>query len=214
MASKITDRTRIIFIANPNNPTGTINTKTEFDSFMEKVPDSVLVVVDEAYYEYVMSPDYANSMKYLEQGRDILILRTFSKIYGLAGLRIGYGISQPAINTEMNKIRQPFNINSLAQKAAFAALSDKKHLEKTVGINEEGKKYLHKELAELKLAYVPTEANFIYISLEKIDSAGIYNSLLKEGIIIRPMGPSEIRVTIGLPDENKKLIAALMKFIP
>ena len=161
MASKISDSTKIIFIANPNNPTGTINTKTEFDSFMEKVPNGILLVVDEAYYEYVMSPDYTDSMKYLEQGRDILILRTFSKIYGLAGLRIGYGISQSAINTEMNKIRQPFNINSLAQKAAIAALSDKKHLEKTVGINEEGKKYLYRELAELKLGYMPTEANFI-----------------------------------------------------
>ncbi len=213
MASKITDSTRIIFIANPNNPTGTINTKTEFDSFMEKVPDGVLVVVDEAYYEYVMSPDYADSMKYLEQRRDILILRTFSKVYGLAGLRIGYGISQSAINTEMNKIRQPFNINSLAQKAAIAALSDKGHLEKTVEINEEGKKYLYKELTELKLGYIKTEANFIFIPLEKIDAAGLNNSLLKEGIIVRPMGPSAVRITIGLPDENKKLIAALRKII-
>ncbi len=213
MASKITDRTRIIFIANPNNPTGTINSKGGFDSFMEKVPDSVLVVVDEAYYEYVMSPDYADSMKYFRQGKDILILRTFSKVYGLAALRIGYGIAGPEINTEMNKVRQPFNINSLAQKAAIAALADKKHLEKTIRINERGKKYLYKELSRLKVNYVPTEANFIYIFFNNEIASELYNALLKEGVIVRPMGKSEIRATIGLPAENKKLIAALRKII-
>ena len=213
MASKITDRTRIIFIANPNNPTGTINTKDGFDSFMEKVPDSVLVVVDEAYYEYVMSPDYADSMKYFRQDKDILILRTFSKVYGLAALRIGYGIARPEINTEMNKVRQPFNINSLAQKAAIAALADKKHLEKTIRINERGKKYLYKELSRLKVNYVPTEANFIYIFFENEIAAELYNALLKEGVIVRPMGKSEIRATIGLPKENKKFIETLRKII-
>lgn len=213
MASKITDRTKIIFIANPNNPTGTINTKAGFDSFMEKVPDSVLVVVDEAYYEYVMSPDYADSMKYFRQDKDILILRTFSKVYGLAALRIGYGIARPEINTEMNKVRQPFNINSLAQKAAIAALADKKHLEKTIRINERGKKYLYKELSRLEVNYVPTEANFIYIFFKNEIAAELYNALLKEGVIVRPMGHSEIRATIGLPKENKKFIDTLRKII-
>jgi histidinol-phosphate aminotransferase len=209
MASRITDKTKIIFIANPNNPTGTINTKAEMDFFMEKVPDGVLVIVDEAYYEYVSSPDYADSMKYFRQGRDILILRTFSKIYGLAGLRIGYGIAKASIITEMNKVRQPFNVNSLSQKAALAALEDRKHLARTKRINEKGKKYLYKEFKAMKINYIPTEANFIYIILEDDTAHQLYNALLKEGVIVRPMGPREIRVTIGLPSENKRLVETL-----
>jgi len=211
MASRITDKTKIIFIANPNNPTGTINTKTEMDSFMEKVPEGVLVIVDEAYYEYISSPDYADSMKYFKQGRDILILRTFSKIYGLAGLRIGYGIAKTSIITEMNKVRQPFNVNSLAQKAALAALEDKKHLARTKRTNERGKKYLYKEFKAMKINYIPTEANFIYIILEDDTAHQLYNDLLKQGVIVRPMGPREIRVTIGLPNENKRLIDTMKK---
>jgi histidinol-phosphate aminotransferase len=211
MASEITDKTKIIFIANPNNPTGTINKNTEFDSFMEKVPDGVLTVVDEAYYEYVQSRDYADSMSYFRQDRDILILRTFSKVYGLAGLRIGYGIAKSGINSEMNKVRQPFNINSLAQKAAIAALADSKHIEKTVEINEKGKEYLYKELSGMNINYVPTEANFIYLYFNSDIASDIYNTLLKEGVIVRPMGPAQIRATIGLPEENKRLIEALRK---
>lgn len=212
MAARITKRTKIIFIANPNNPTGTINTKKEMDAFMEKVPDSVLVVVDEAYCEYVDAKNYPKCMSYLKKGRDLLILRTFSKIYGLAGLRIGYGISKAGIVDEMNKIRQPFNVNSLAQKAALAALNDAAHLEKAKSINDRGKKYLYKELDALNIRYVPTEANFIFIHLEDESAPQLYSSLLTQGIIIRPMGPSAVRITIGLPAENKRLITALRKF--
>jgi histidinol-phosphate aminotransferase len=214
MASKITKKTKIIFIANPNNPTGTINTKAEMDSFMEKVPEGALVIVDEAYYEYVTAPDYTDSIKYFRQDRDILILRTFSKIYGLAGLRIGYGIAKASIIAEMNKVRQPFNVNSLAQKAAISALKDEKHLEKTKKINERGKKYLYDKLKSIKISYVPTEANFIYIKLKDVKAIQLYNDLLKQGVIVRPMGPSEIRVTIGLPGENKKFMDALRKIKP
>lgn len=209
MASKITARTKIIFIANPNNPTGTINTKAEMDSFMKKVPEGVLVVVDEAYYEYVGSQDYPDSMKYFRQGRDILILRTFSKIYGLSGLRIGYGIAASGIITDMNRVRQPFNVNSLAQTAAAAALGDEKHLERTKRINERGKKYLYGEFRSLGMDYIPTEANFIYIILAENTSSQIYTTLLKQGIIVRPMGPDAVRITIGLPGENKRLVEAL-----
>ncbi|RJQ51789.1 MAG: histidinol-phosphate transaminase [Nitrospiraceae bacterium] len=212
MASGITARTKIIFIANPNNPTGAINTKAEMDAFMKKVPEGVLVVVDEAYYEYVVSPDYADSMKYFRDGRDILILRTFSKIYGLAGLRIGYGIAKPSILTGMNRVRQPFNVNSPAQKAAVAALNDEKHFSRSVTTNEEGKKYLYRELGRIGFRYVPTEANFIYIPLENGEASRLYNALLKEGVIIRPMGRA-IRVTIGLPEENKRLVEALKKAV-
>lgn len=213
MASRITDRTKIVFIANPNNPTGTINTKAEMDTFMQRVPEGVLVVVDEAYYEYVASEDYADSVKYFREGKALLILRTFSKIYGLAGLRIGYGIARTEINTEMNKIRQPFNINSLAQKAATAALGDDKHLLKTRKINEKGKKFLYKNLRALKIDYVPTEANFIYIPLNDASAFDLYNKLLSQGIIIRPMGPNAVRITIGLPEENRRLIEALKSII-
>lgn len=207
MADAISNKTKIIFIANPNNPTGTINRKMEFDRFMERVPENILVIIDEAYYEYVTDPDYADSMKHLRNGRNILILRTFSKIYGLAGLRIGYGISKPEILIEMNKLRPPFNTNTIAQIAAKHALEDTDFLKSTIEINEMGKKYLYKELKEMNIDFVPTQANFIYINL-KLDSKIIYNKLLLKGIIVRPVGPREIRVTIGLPDENRKFIEA------
>jgi len=209
MADAITPRTKIIFIANPNNPTGTINKKQEFDKMMEKVPDNVLVVADEAYYEYVSDPDYADSMKYLRSNKNILILRTFSKIYGLAGLRLGYGLAKKEIISEMNKLREPFNTNSIAQKAGLAALRDKKHVNRSKNANEGGKRFLYFQLDALGLKYVPTEANFIYIPVE--DSMSVYEGLLKMGVIIRPMGPKAIRVTIGLPEENKRLIDSLKK---
>jgi histidinol-phosphate aminotransferase len=211
MAAAITPRTKMIFIANPNNPTGTINTKDEFDTLMKKITDDMLVVVDEAYYEYVSAPDYADSMKQFRAGRNVLILRTFSKIYGLAGLRIGYGIAKKEILTDMNRLREPFNTNSLAQKAALAALNDKAHVTNSQRTNDEGKAYLYNELAALGITYVPTEANFIYMPVA--DSASLNAGLLKKGIIIRPMGPKAIRVTIGLPEENKRFIAALKEVI-
>ncbi|RJQ42749.1 MAG: histidinol-phosphate transaminase [Nitrospiraceae bacterium] len=209
MAARITPKTKIIFIANPNNPTGTVNTKAEMERLMNKVPEGVLVVVDEAYCEYVASPEYADSLKYFRNGRDILILRTFSKIYGLAGLRIGYGIANPSLTTEMNRVRQPFNVNSLAQKAASAALNDEKHIARSKRKNEAGKKYLYKELGKLGFTFVPTEANFIYVPLKDHGAFSLYNALLREGVIVRPMGQDAVRVTIGLPEENRKLIAAL-----
>lgn len=208
----ITSRTKMVFIANPNNPTGTINKRDEFDRLMKRIPDGLLVVIDEAYYEYVTDPEYADSMKHFRYGRDILILRTFSKIYGLAGLRIGYGIARKDIVSEMNKLRPPFNTNAIAQKAALWALKDEDHIKSTKEINEQGKRYLYKEVDSLGLKYVPTEANFIYMPLGQ-DANILYNKLLREGIIVRPMGPQEIRVTIGLPEENKRFIEALKKVI-
>lgn len=212
MASKINGKTKIIFIANPNNPTGTINTGAEMDALMKKVPDNVLVIVDEAYFEYVSSGNYADSMKYFRKGKNILILRTFSKIYGLAGLRIGYGIARPEIIMEMNKVRQPFNVNSLAQAAAAAALEDRTHIKKTIEINERGKKYLYKELEALQINYVPTEANFVYITFKDDISTKLYSDLLQKGVIVRPVGPRALRITIGLAGENRKLIKALKQW--
>jgi len=210
MFNAITPKTKIIFIANPNNPTGTINKKGELDRFMQRVPEGVLVVIDEAYLEYVTDPDYADSIRHFRNGREILILRTFSKMYGLAALRIGYGIADKDIILEMNKLRPPFNTSSLAQKAALSALKDESHLKSTKEFNELGKSFLYKELDALGMRYIPTEANFIYMPLGE-DSNTIYSNLLREGVIIRPAGPQEIRVTIGLPDENKRFIHALRK---
>ncbi len=207
MLAAVTDRTRIIFIANPNNPTGTINRKKEFDDLVERTPEGILIAMDEAYYEYVSDPEYADSLKWFRRGKDILVLRTFSKIFGLAGLRIGYGIAKPEIIIEMNKLRPPFNTNSIAQAAALKALGDNEHVRRSREINETGKRYLSRELERLGLAIVPTEANFVYMPVE--DSETLYNQLLRKGVIVRPMGPKALRVTIGLPEENRRFIEAL-----
>jgi histidinol-phosphate aminotransferase len=208
MAAAITPKTRLVFIANPNNPTGTMNTKDEMDRFLAKVPDHVLVCVDEAYFEYVTRADYPDSLDSLHEGKNILALRTFSKIYGLAGLRIGYGVTKPEVAELMNKVRQPFNTNSLGQVGALAALADRKHVEKSVTMNNEGKQLLYREFDRLGVTYIPTETNFILFE-SKGDSKSLYEALLKKGIIIRPMGPQRLRVTIGLPEENKRFVAEL-----
>jgi histidinol-phosphate aminotransferase len=212
MAEAVTEKTRMLFIANPNNPTGTINSVEELDRLMANVPKDVIVVIDEAYFEYVTDASYADSMKHFRNGRNVLILRTFSKIYGLAGLRIGYGVAGPLILEEMNKIREPFNTSSPAQAAALAALEDGEHIEHSRQINEEGKKYLYGELDALGIKYVPTHANFIFIFLGR-DSKEMNEKLLKRGVIIRPMGPDTVRVTIGLPDENRRFIEAFREII-
>jgi histidinol-phosphate aminotransferase len=212
MAEHITSRTKIMFIANPNNPTGTMNTKAEMDRFMELVPDNVIVAVDEAYFEYVTHADYPDSLDYLKDGRNILALRTFSKIYGLAGLRIGYGITTPEIAELLNKVRQPFNTNSLAQVAALAALADRKHLERSIAVNNEGKHYLYQSFGQLGISFIPTETNFILFETA-LKAKDIYTALMKQGVIIRPMGEKRLRVTIGLPEENKRFMAELEKVL-
>jgi histidinol-phosphate aminotransferase len=211
MADAITPKTKIVFIANPNNPTGTLNKQEEFDALMNRIPDTVLVVIDEAYYEYVTEPEYADSMKHFRGEKNILILRTFSKIYGLAGLRIGYGIGKKELLSDMNRVREPFNTNSIAQTAAHAALTDNDHISRSRTCNEEGKKYLYDEFRKLGMEFVPTEANFIYIPVN--DALILHKRLLEQGVIIRPMGPNAIRATIGLPEENRRFIEALKKIL-
>jgi histidinol-phosphate aminotransferase len=212
MAGRITPKTRIIFIANPNNPTGTMNTKAEMDRFMDRVPDHVIVALDEAYCEYVTHADYPDTLEYLKAGKNVLLLRTFSKIYGLAGLRIGYGITTQEIAELMNKVRQPFNTNSLAQIGALAALADRKHVEKSIAINNEGKQFLYQYFQRLGISYIPTEANFIMFET-RLDGRELYTALLKQGVIIRPMGGNRLRVTIGLPEDNKRFVNELEKVI-
>jgi histidinol-phosphate aminotransferase len=212
MAARITPKTRIVFIANPNNPTGTMNTSAEMDRFMDRVPDHVIVALDEAYFEYVTHADYPDSLDHLKAGKNVLALRTFSKIYGLAGLRIGYGITTPEIAELMNKVRQPFNTNSLAQIGALAALADRKHIEKSIAINNEGKQFLYQTFQRLGISFIPTEANFILFET-RLDGRELYTALLKQGVIIRPMGGNRLRVTIGMPAENKRFVEELEKVV-
>jgi histidinol-phosphate aminotransferase len=211
MLKSVTEKTRMIFISNPNNPTGTAVGKKDVDRFIENLRDNIIVVFDEAYYEYVERGDFPDTIKYVREGKNVIVLRTFSKIYGLAGLRIGYGFTKGELVDFMNRVRQPFNVNSLAQIGAIAALKDIKHLEKSREINRKGKEYLYREFERLGIEYVPTDANFILLKVR--NGREVYNRLLRKGVIVRAVDcyklPDYIRVTIGLPQENKRLIEAL-----
>ena len=211
MARAIADDTRIVFLDNPNNPTGTIYTKTDWEAFLEKVPPSVVIVVDEAYFEFVEDADYPNSLDYHSDERVLITLRTFSKICGLAGVRVGYGLSSPEVIDALNRIRQPFNVNTLAQVGALAALDDTEHIRKTQDNNRRGLAYLRRELDRLGVEYAPTWGNFLLVKV----GPGVTQQLLPQGIIIRPMEgygyPGYARVSVGLPEENERFIAALEK---
>lgn len=215
MAKLINPKTKIIFVANPNNPTGTTVSATEFREFMDSVPEDVIVCVDEAYFEFVQDNDFPDAISYIRAGRPVLVLRTFSKIYGLAGLRVGYGISHPKVIDYLSRVRQPFNVNSLAQIAAMAALEDSEHLGNTRENNIAGLKYLYKELDSLGFEYVPTETNFFLIKVG--DGKKVYNELLKKGVIVRPMASyglgDYIRLTVGLPEENERFIKAFAEVV-
>lgn len=212
LASRISARTRIVYLANPNNPTGTMFTADDFDRFLARVPEDVLVVLDEAYYEYVDRPDYSRSLDYVRAGRHLLVLRTFSKIYGLAGLRIGYGIGHPELIACLDRLRTPFNTTVVAQVAAQAALDDAQHVARSIENNRAGVRYLREAFGRLAVEFVPTVANFFLVLTEN-DAEEEYQALLREGIIVRPMRrfgyARAFRVAIGTPEENEKFIAAL-----
>jgi len=216
IAWRINEKTKIIFICNPNNPTGTIVDKEAVDRFIKQVPEEVIVVFDEAYYDYVEDKNYPNSLSYVLGGKNVIVLRTFSKIAGIAGVRIGYGIAKPELIDYLNRVVNPFTTNRLAQVAALASLDDEEHYRKVLKSNQEGKKYLYRELKKLGLFYVPTEANFIFIDLKE-NTEVIFEKLLKKGIIIRlgkTWGCSNfIRVTIGTLYKNQKFIQALKEII-
>lgn len=207
---KINEKTKMIMICNPNNPTGTMNTIDEVEEFIKKVPEDVLVVFDEAYYEYAMNEEnYPNSLDYQKKGyKNIITLRTFSKAYGLAGLRIGYGIADQEIIEMLEKIRLPFNVTSLSQAGAIAAIDDIEHLESSIRVNDEGKKYLYLELDRLNIKYTKTYANYIYMNVGR-SGIDLFNQLLAKGIIVRAMAGDFIRVTIGTQDENEAFIKEL-----
>jgi histidinol-phosphate aminotransferase len=212
MARAITPLTKIVFVANPNNPTATIVTATEVEQFMSRVPPRCVVVFDEAYMEFALGPDFPETLSYVKQGRKVVVLRTFSKAASLAGLRVGYGIADADAIALMNRIRQPFNVNALAQVAALAALEDEGHTLECVRMIEAGRHFLYEEFKALGLRYVPSRANFVLLDVGR-SAAEVYQKLLHQGVIVRPMTPfgmeTALRLSIGTPDENRKLAKAL-----
>jgi histidinol-phosphate aminotransferase len=219
MAKAIAPDTKLVFIANPNNPTGTFIPAAEIEAFLKLVPSNVVVVLDEAYNEFLAPELQYDSIAWVRQYPNLIVSRTMSKAYGLAGLRVGFAIAQPAITDLLNRIRQPFNVNSLAQAAAVAALNDKAFLEKSAKINADGYRQLTQAFDALGLEYVPSYGNFILVKVGDDDGAGarVNVALLKQGIIVRPVGnyglPQWLRVSIGLPQENAAFIDALKKVL-
>jgi histidinol-phosphate aminotransferase len=217
MAASIDADTRLVFIANPNNPTGTFIPPAEIEAFLQRVPASVVVVLDEAYNEFLTPEQQFESAQWVRKYPNLMVSRTFSKAYGLAGLRVGFAIAQPALTDLMNRIRQPFNVNSLAQAAAIAALNDKGFLEQGAKNNAAGYQQFVEAFEEMGLEYVPSYGNFVLVRVGGDDQAGarVNLALLKQGVIVRPVGnyglPQWLRISIGLPQENAVFLAALKK---
>lgn len=215
MLAAVTSKTKMVFIANPNNPTGTIIPKDELKHFLGKIPHGVIVVLDEAYDEYLEAEDKSVAFSWLTQFPNLIISRSFSKAYGLAGLRVGFGASNPEIIQFMNRVRQPFNVNSLAQDAAAASLMDDAFVSESKILNNNGKKQLESGLQRLKLSFIPTFGNFISFKVDRAPQ--VYEGLLKLGIIVRPIAnyemPDYLRVSIGLQKENERFIQALETII-
>lgn len=216
MLTVLTDRTKLIFIANPNNPTGTIITHQALVDFLEKMPKNILIILDEAYADYATHPDFPRTVELMKTYTNLVVLRTFSKLYGLAGLRIGYGVAHPSVIAVLQKIRPPFNVNSLALVAGALALENYGHVAQSKALNESGKQFLYDELDRLNLIYLKTEANFVCIFLPILGKEAMH-ALLQEGIIIRPLEsfnmPHAIRVTIGLSEQNLRFITTLKKVL-
>ncbi|GMR03851.1 MAG: histidinol-phosphate transaminase [Gammaproteobacteria bacterium] len=216
MRKSVTARTRVVFIANPNNPTGTWLPVDELEEFISGLPDHVLIVVDEAYFEYVQEPGYSDTVKWVGRFPNLLVTRTFSKIHGLAGLRIGYGIAGPALTNVLNRVRQPFNVNSVALAAARAALDDQRHVERSMQLNRDGMRQLTEAFDAMGLGYIPSAGNFVCLDMGR-PAGPVYQALLIHGVIVRPVAnygmPNHLRVTVGLPEENGRFIGALKKIL-
>lgn len=212
MAAAITPATKLVFIANPNNPTGTWFEQGEFEAFMARVPDHVLVVLDEAYTEYVVADDALNGFDHVARYPNLIVCRTLSKAYGLAALRVGYCISHPQVADVLNRIRQPFNVNSLALAAAVAALDDQAYLDESRQLNQQGMRQLEEGLTRLGLEWIPSRGNFIAVDVGR-DAEPVYQGLLRSGVIVRPVAgygmPNHLRVSIGLERENQRFLDAL-----
>lgn len=216
MAAAITERTRVVFVANPNNPTGTVAEKDEVYRFLQRVPGNVIVVLDEAYCEYLQGPQYADGRQWLGEFPNLVVSRTFSKAWGMAGLRMGYGISSPEIADVINRVRQPFNGNALAQAAAAAVLDDQAYIDRTIEVNRAGLEQLADGFDRLGLDYIPSAANFIALDTGQ-DANPVNDALLREGVIVRPVGaygmPQHLRVSVGLEHENRRCLEALEKVL-
>ncbi|MCB1693471.1 MAG: histidinol-phosphate transaminase [Pseudomonadales bacterium] len=212
----ISARTRMVFIANPNNPTGTYVNEASLTDFLDQLRDDVIVVLDEAYFEYVQAEDYPNGIALHERYPNVVVTRTFSKAYGLAALRLGYSVSHPDIADMMNRVRQPFNVNSISLAAALVALDDQDHVKRAVAMNSEGLRFLAKACDDLGLAYIPSVGNFLTIDFGR-DAGPIYEALLREGVIVRPIGvyglPNHLRVTVGTPDENRRFVESARRVL-
>lgn len=221
MRACITERTRVIFIANPNNPTGTWLRSAELKAFIADVPDSILVVVDEAYFDYAHFPataadDYPDTMQWLDLFPNLMVTRTFSKSYGLAGLRVGYAVSHPQVADLLNRVRPPFNVNNLALVAAEAALDDHQHMQQTLQVNADGLQQLTTAFDAMGLEYIPSVGNFISVDVGRT-AAPLFEALLREGVIVRPVAnygmPNHLRVTVGRKHENDRFLQALRKVL-
>ncbi len=216
MEKKVTRKTKLIFICNPNNPTGTIVSKKALDPFLSNLPSRAIVILDEAYREFVDDPDFPDGIDYVKEGRQVIVLRTFSKVYGLAGLRIGYALGTKELIHCLNQVRDPFPVHRLAQVGAIAALSDERHAKRSVQMVQEGRRYLSSELEKMGLNCVPSQANFLFVDFKE-DIENLFQNLLREGIIIRPGKiwgyPTCGRVTIGRMEDNKRFIRALRKIL-
>ena len=211
MLAAVTPRTRVVFVANPNNPTGTWIGAAAMEAFVAKVPREVVVVLDEAYDEYLAPSDRSRSISWIGRYPNLIVSRTFSKAYGLAALRVGYGVMDASVADLLNRVRQPFNVNSLAQAAAIAALGDATYVEESARWNREGMRQIEAGLAKLGVAFVPSHGNFLLVNVG--DGARVYAALLRDGVIVRPVAnyglPAFLRVTVGLPAENERFLAAL-----
>jgi histidinol-phosphate aminotransferase len=212
----ITERTKIVYLCTPNNPTGTYIKKNDLASFMERIPKHVLVVLDEAYYEYATAEDFGHGLQYVRDGYPVVVLHTFSKLYALAGLRVGYLLAHPSIVQEINRVREPFNVNTVAQVGALAALDDPEHVEKSIAVNEAGKQQLYRAFERLGLPYIKTQTNFILADVKR-SSKEVFQELLKVGVIVRSGEPfgldTWVRFSIGTELENKRLINALEELL-
>ncbi len=216
MLNRIGEQTRVVWIANPNNPTGTWLNAEELEIFVAAVPSNVIVVVDEAYIEYVGEETYPDASQWLAKYPNLIVTRTFSKAYGLASLRVGYGLSHPQVADLLNRVRQPFNVNSMAQAAALAALDDQAFIERCVSANNAGMQQLTAGFEALGLDYIPSVGNFIVLDLKK-PAEEVDQALLREGVITRPLAPygmlTHLRITIGVEEENRRVLDALKKVL-
>ncbi|WP_461516139.1 histidinol-phosphate transaminase [Porticoccus sp.] len=216
MADAVDEHTRLLFIANPNNPTGTWASLDEIDRLLQQVPEHVLVVVDEAYYEYAVDGEYDTALKLIGRYPNLVVTRTFSKAYGLAALRLGYAVSHPDVADILNRLRQPFNVNSLALAAAQAVLDDSDYLRKSIECNRQGYEQLTAGFEQLGLSYIPSAGNFVAVQIPG-NVPALYQALLHRGIIVRPIAlygmPDHLRISIGLPEENQRFLDTVAQLL-